>query len=93
MGEPIDGSLLVKLVRELGFEPEVRDGADVRLQNCPFNALVEEHRPVSCGANLALLSSLATALHEAGFVARREETVGYCCVSLGKDLSREVRQT
>jgi len=80
-GRTIDSAAAaLRLLADLGFEPEPA-GQGVRLRNCPFNALVNDHRPLSCGANLAMLSGLVAGLPEAGLTAEREETPGYCCVS------------
>lgn len=38
-----------------GFAPEAGSEGNVTLRNCPFDALVAEHRTMVCGMNLALM--------------------------------------
>jgi predicted ArsR family transcriptional regulator len=80
-GRPITSEALVQVLGQVGFEPDADDAGSVRLRNCPFKDLVVDHREMSCGANLAMLTSLAGALPEARMSARREDAPGYCCVS------------
>src|SRR5882762_5226419 len=46
------------VLTQQGYEP--CDGADgvIRLRNCPFHQLTEQHREVVCGMNLALVEGL-----------------------------------
>ena len=37
---------LLSALRDSGYEPTVEAGGTIRLRNCPFDALVDEHRPV-----------------------------------------------
>lgn len=71
--------LFSHLVR-LGFEP-YHDGELVRLRNCPFDRLAQEHTEVICGMNLALLTGAVEA-YEGGFEARLDPAEGRCCVAL-----------
>ncbi len=48
-----------------GYEPVDEEGT-IRLRNCPFDALVEEHRPLVCGTNLALAQGILDGLGDAG---------------------------
>ncbi|HET9497585.1 MAG TPA: transcriptional regulator [Candidatus Limnocylindria bacterium] len=64
-----------------GFEPFEEDGV-IRLRNCPFDALVSEHRDLTCGLNLALLESVAATLSGAHLAARRQSRRELCCVEL-----------
>src|SRR5262245_25369137 len=34
-----------------GYEPQVDESGAIRLLNCPFHGLVDEHRPLVCGTN------------------------------------------
>ena len=64
-----------------GYEPfEDAEGA-VRLRNCPFHALIERHRALTCSMNLALLDSLASELTDAGLAATAQTGNGSCCVA------------
>jgi predicted ArsR family transcriptional regulator len=82
LGADVGAATVDRLLGDLGFEPETAPDGLRRLRNCPFRDLVADHREVSCGANLAMLAGLASALPEAGLTARRDDTPGFCCVSL-----------
>jgi predicted ArsR family transcriptional regulator len=72
---------LLPLLESQGYEPfEDADGV-VRLRNCPFHALVDEHRDLTCAMNLALLGGEASAVHEAGFRPVSDPREGLCCVA------------
>jgi predicted ArsR family transcriptional regulator len=68
-------------LRSMGYEPRERPDGTISLQNCPFDDLVEDHREVTCGMNLALLAGLCDA---AGGELRAEPLPGdvRCCVQL-----------
>jgi predicted ArsR family transcriptional regulator len=78
-----EASLLATLDAQ-GYEPAAPDADGVvRLRNCPFHALVEEHRPLVCGMNLALHEGIAEAT--GGGAAYRPvlgPQPGFCCVAL-----------
>jgi predicted ArsR family transcriptional regulator len=71
---------LIDLLAANGYEPTTESDGTIRLRNCPFHALVTEHRDLTCSMNLALLGSMA-----AGSGARVEPVAdpceGYCCVA------------
>jgi len=73
---------MVAALAEHGYEPEQATG-EVRLRNCPFQALVSEHRELVCGMNLALLEGVVEGLDLAGVRAVLAPRPGLCCVSLG----------
>jgi|SRR5881296_2563936 len=62
-----------------GFEP-VRTNGEVRLSNCPFEALAEECRPLVCGMNLALVRGVLTGVRARGLRAELRPAPGACCV-------------
>jgi predicted ArsR family transcriptional regulator len=64
-----------------GFEPE-RTEHEVRLRNCPFHALAEEHRALICGMNLALVEGVVTGLGVEGAKPRLDPRPGLCCVCI-----------
>ena len=72
-------------LRDRGYEPFVDDDGDVRLRNCPFHALVDEHRPLVCGMNLALVDGVVSVAGEAGLTARLDTRPGLCCVAIGPE--------
>lgn len=75
------GERLMAALRARGYEP-YRDGAELRLRNCPFHALAVAFPPVVCGMNLALLEGLVEGLGPAGVTARMDPRPGECCVVL-----------
>ncbi len=67
---------------ECGYDP-ARVNGEVRLRNCPFDALANECRPLVCGMNLALLRGLLAAAGARGTRAElRAQEAGSCCVVL-----------
>jgi predicted ArsR family transcriptional regulator len=64
-----------------GYEPQVDEAGAIRLLNCPFHALVEEHRPLVCGTNLALAEGLARGAGVSDMKPVLDSQPGYCCVS------------
>ena len=67
------------MLGECGFEPVRRNG-EVRLSNCPFEALAEECRPLVCGMNLALVRGVLTGTSARGVRAELRPAPGSCCV-------------
>lgn len=68
------------LLRRHGFEPYDDDGV-IRLRNCPFHRLAQDHTELVCGMNLALLSGLVEALG-VGARPRLDPAPGRCCVTV-----------
>ena len=70
-----------------GYEP--CDGADgvIRLRNCPFHQLTEQHREVVCGMNLALVEGLVDGLGADGLHPVLDPQPGHCCVAIGGERS------
>jgi predicted ArsR family transcriptional regulator len=64
-----------------GYEPQVDESGAIRLLNCPFHALVEEHRPLVCGTNLALAEGIVRGVRATDMVPVLDLQPGYCCVS------------
>ena len=75
---------LLGALRDSGYEPSVADDGTIRLRNCPFDALVDGHRPLVCGTNLALAKGLASGADASGYVPILDAEPGYCCVSFLK---------
>ena len=72
---------LLDLLRGAGYVPEI-DGASgaVCLRNCPYHALAERHRTLTCGMNLAWADGVAEALGDSGLTPELDPKPGYCCV-------------
>jgi predicted ArsR family transcriptional regulator len=64
-----------------GYEPQVDESGAIRLLNCPFHALVEGHRPLVCGTNLALAEGIVRGVRASDMVPVLDSQPGYCCVS------------
>jgi predicted ArsR family transcriptional regulator len=80
-----DGTL-AGVLAAAGYEP-VDDAGTLRLRNCPFDALVDEHRPLVCGTNLALAQGILEGLPGDGadYEPRLDAQPGYCCVVFKRD--------
>jgi predicted ArsR family transcriptional regulator len=72
---------LLPMLESQGYEPFLDDGGVVRLRNCPFHALVDEHRELTCAMNRALLDGAATAVASSGYRAVSDPREGLCCVA------------
>lgn len=80
-----------EVLAQLGYEPET-EGQEVRLHNCPFDALANDHRELVCGTNThyvqgVLDSCCSGTTNEAadpagapGLRACLDPAPGYCCV-------------
>jgi len=73
-------STLAALVAQ-GYEPG-REGGEIRLRNCPFHALVGEHRELVCGMNLALVEGVIDGLGITGATPVLDPKPGMCCVAV-----------
>lgn len=72
---------LVEVLEEAGYEP-TDDQGTIRLRNCPFDALVDEHRPLVCGTNLALAQGILDGLDQGhAYEPHIDSQPGYCCVA------------
>ena len=63
-----------------GYEPMVDGAGTIRLRNCPFDALVEAHRPLVCGTNLAMAEGIVAGVG-VPMVAVLDPQPGLCCVA------------
>ena len=68
-----------------GYEPSRGDDGVIRLRNCPFHRLVERHRDVVCGMNLALVEGLVAGLEANGWHPALDPRPGHCCVAIDGD--------
>ena len=69
------------VLAEQGFEPH-RDGGEVCLRNCPFDALVAQHTALVCGVNLDFVTGVLDGLGCASARARLQPDADHCCVRL-----------
>jgi predicted ArsR family transcriptional regulator len=79
-----DGDLAVGALTAQGYQP-YRDGADIRLRNCPFHVLADRYPPLICGMNLALLEGLLEGAAATSLRARLDPRPGDCCVVVQED--------
>lgn len=70
-----------------GYEPEQATG-ELNLRNCPFHALVGEHKNLVCRMNLALIEGFVDGAELAGAKPVLAPTPGRCCVSLKLESKR-----
>lgn len=71
---------LIAALEAGGYEPTIDEAGTIRLRNCPFDALVEEHRDLVCGTNLALAEGMTQAAG-ADRLPVLDRQPGYCCVA------------
>jgi predicted ArsR family transcriptional regulator len=64
-----------------GYEP-YRDGAGLRLRNCPFAHLAQEFPVLVCSMNLALVQGLLEGAGEPAGRAVMDPAPGRCCVAV-----------
>lgn len=86
LGRAADGSSgtterLLNVLNDGGYEPVAEADGVIRLRNCPFDALVDEHQPLVCGTNLALAQGLATGAGVTEYQPVLDKQPGYCCVA------------
>ena len=74
--------LALEVLAAQGYEPVPDADGIIRLRNCPFDALADDHRDLTCSMNLALLEGVVEGLGEPDVVARADPREGSCCVSL-----------
>ena len=70
-----------------GYEPYHGTDGVIRLRNCPFHQLTEQHREVVCGMNLALVEGLVAGLSADGWRPVLDPRPGRCCVAIGGERS------
>jgi predicted ArsR family transcriptional regulator len=72
---------MVAALAAQGYEPEPAEG-ELRLRNCPFHALVSEHKDLVCGMNLALIEGVVEGLELPAARPVLAPVPGMCCVRL-----------
>jgi predicted ArsR family transcriptional regulator len=82
IGAELDGSraAIVEALDARGYAP-VDEDDEIRLRNCPFHHLVDEHLELVCSLNEDLLGAAAEAA-AAGLVTVLDPRPGRCCVVL-----------
>jgi predicted ArsR family transcriptional regulator len=74
---------VVDVLARHGYEPALGARGEIRLANCPFHRLAEEHRALVCGMNLDFLAGLLEAIGPSDkLTARLAPEPGSCCVRI-----------
>jgi predicted ArsR family transcriptional regulator len=81
LGEEQKGPLEEALTKR-GYEPFEDDAGVIRLKNCPFHRLAEQHRDVVCGMNRSYLQGVLDGLDRDDVTASLEPESGRCCVAI-----------
>ena len=68
-----------------GYEPRRGEDGVIRLRNCQFHQLAEQHRDVVCGMNLGLIEGIVAGLGADGLRPVLDPQPGHCCVAIGAD--------
>lgn len=89
---------LVDTLAVEGYEPSIDPTGRLCLRNCPFDALVPEHRDVTCAMNLAWAEGVLEGLGEPTLGAELDPEDGRCCVVIHasadeRGTSREATRT
>lgn len=72
---------VAQLLERYGYEPRISpDGAELALDNCPFDRLAQDHTDLVCSMNLALVEGAIDGLECPGVRPRLEPTPEHCCV-------------
>jgi predicted ArsR family transcriptional regulator len=71
---------LVDVLGGAGFEPDVVTDGTMCLRNCPYDALVADHRDVTCGMNLAWAEGVVEGLGAGDVTVELAPEPGRCCV-------------
>lgn len=80
-GRGADRTRLQRALEAGGYEPIAGDDGVIRLRNCPYDALVQEHRQLVCGTNLALAQGITDAVGVADLEPVLDPRPGFCCVA------------
>jgi predicted ArsR family transcriptional regulator len=73
------------VLTQQGYEPCCGADGVIRLRNCPFHQLAEQHRELVCGMNLALVEGLVEGLGADGWHPALDPRPGQCCVAIRGD--------
>lgn len=71
---------LIDLLRGAGYEPRIEAAGDLCVRNCPYDALVRDHRDLTCGMNLAWAQGVVDGLGASDIAVELAPEPGRCCV-------------
>jgi predicted ArsR family transcriptional regulator len=72
---------LTTALEEAGYVPDSSTDNEIRFLNCPFHALAETDREITCGMNLELVKGMIEGAGHPG-AAHLAPEPGYCCVRI-----------
>lgn len=75
-------AVLEEALEARGYAPAETPSGEIRLRNCPFHALVEDHRDLVCNMNFALADGILEGLGDDRLSARLDPQPGHCCVAI-----------
>lgn len=75
-------TLAVTALTDLGYEPEIGATGDVRLRNCPFDAVVDVAPALVCDANVCFVGGILDGLGTRRLAARLVGPCDGCCVAV-----------
>ncbi len=79
---PRDGrKRLLAALKAGGYEPITDAVGTIRLRNCPYDALVDEHRDLVCGTNLAMAQGMTLGAEVESLSPVLDPQPGFCCVA------------
>jgi len=84
---------LIAALESGGYDPQPDADGTIRLRNCPFHALVQLHRPLVCGTNLALAEGITRGVGATDFRPVLDQQPGYCCVAFVPGQAADDRNT
>ncbi|QGN34896.1 metalloregulator ArsR/SmtB family transcription factor [Microlunatus sp. Gsoil 973] len=71
---------LITVLMTRGYEPDIDDGGNITLRNCPFHRLARQHTDLVCNLNHALLRGCLIGCDEDPGRADLAPRPGHCCV-------------
>ena len=74
------GRTLIAVLNSSGYQPRTTDDGCIELCNCPFHALVDEHKDVVCDLNLNLIQGMLDGGNQQGAHAELKFQPNRCCV-------------
>jgi predicted ArsR family transcriptional regulator len=87
--EAPEDELVTGALSAQGYQP-YREGADIRLRNCPFHVLASRHPPLICGMNLALMEGLLAGASVSALSAVLDPRPLDCCVVLRESANSKI---
>ncbi len=76
-----------RVLDRMGFQPYRDEAGAIRMRNCPFDALAQDHRDLVCRTNVELMEGVLDGLRVKGIMASLEPRAGMCCVALRQGTS------